>query len=73
MHPWLPLSFLISTCLCFYSICFRGGGADTPVSQTESTRAWELENVMVHAPVREGAKGLIRKVSLLEGELAEVC
>jgi hypothetical protein len=26
MHPWLPLSFLISTCLCFYSICFRGGG-----------------------------------------------
>jgi hypothetical protein len=54
---WLPLSFLISSHLCFYSVSF--GGGDTPVSQTESPREWEVENVMVQASVRDGAKGLI--------------
>jgi hypothetical protein len=70
VHPLVPLSFLISSCLCFCSICFSGG-ADIPVSQTESTRACEMENVMVQAFVREDVEGLIQKVALLEGELVE--
>jgi hypothetical protein len=42
-----------------------------PVSQTESTQAWEVENVMVQACDREDAEGLVCKVDLLEVELAE--
>jgi hypothetical protein len=41
------------------------------VSQTELTQAWEVENVMVQASVREDAEGLIRMVALLKGELAK--
>jgi hypothetical protein len=63
--PWLPLSFLISSHLCFR------GGADMPMSQMESTRAREVENVAVQASVQEDADGLIRMVTLLEGELVE--
>jgi hypothetical protein len=38
----------------------------------ESSRAWEMENVAVLASVWGGdAEGFIRKVALLEGELAE--
>jgi hypothetical protein len=37
----------------------------------ESSRVREMENVAVLAYVREDAEGLICKVSLLEGELAE--
>jgi hypothetical protein len=42
------------------------------VSQTESTWARVVENVTVQAFVPEDAEGLVRKVALLEGELAEV-
>jgi hypothetical protein len=45
-------------------------GADVPVSQVEMTQAREVESVMVSAFVQEDAEGLIRKVALLEGELA---
>jgi hypothetical protein len=69
VHPWLPLSFLISSGLYFLVFISRGG--DTPVSQTESTQVQEVENVTLQASVLEDAKGLICKVSLLEGELAE--
>jgi hypothetical protein len=62
--PWLPLSLLISSRLYFYSICF--GGADTVLTQV-----WEVENVVVQASVQEDVEGLVRKVTLLEGELAE--
>jgi hypothetical protein len=41
------------------------------VSQTEPTRAWKVENVMVLAPIQQDAEGLIHKDALLEGELAE--
>jgi hypothetical protein len=41
------------------------------VSYTESTRARELENVMVQASVQEDAKALVYKASLLKGELVE--
>jgi hypothetical protein len=44
---------------------------DMPLSQTESTWAQEVKNVMVHTSVREDAKGLFCKVALLEGEPAE--
>jgi hypothetical protein len=72
-HPWLPLSFFISSHLCFCSVCFEGGGVDMPVLQMESTRAWEVENVAVEAHVQVDAEGLVRKVALLEGELVEAC
>jgi hypothetical protein len=45
-------------------------GADVPVSRMEMTQAREVESVMVPAFVREDAESLIRKVALLEGELA---
>jgi hypothetical protein len=38
-----------------------------PVSQTESTWAWVIENVVVLASIQEDAKGLICRVALLEG------
>jgi hypothetical protein len=44
---------------------------DTPVSQMESSPAWEMENVVVLASVREDAEGLIHKVALLKGDLVE--
>jgi phosphoribosyl-dephospho-CoA transferase len=44
---------------------------DTLVSQTESTRAREVENVVVQAFVREHTEGLVCKVILLDGELVE--
>jgi hypothetical protein len=47
------------------------GYADTPVSQMESTQEREVENVVVQVFVREDAEGLIHKVSLLKGALAE--
>jgi hypothetical protein len=68
-RPLLPLSFLISSRICFCSVSF--GGADTPVSQTESTQAREVENVAVQASVREDAEGLICMVALLSGELVK--
>jgi hypothetical protein len=37
----------------------------------ESTQPREVENVAGPASFREDAKGLLRKVTLLEGELAE--
>jgi hypothetical protein len=66
----VPWSFLISSRLCFCSV-YLGGGGVMPVSQTESTQAWEVENVMVQACDREDAEGLVCKVDLLEVELAE--
>jgi hypothetical protein len=45
VHPRLPLSFLISSRLCFCSICFSG--TDMSVSQTESTLAREVKNVLL--------------------------
>jgi hypothetical protein len=56
-HPLIPLSFLICSHLCFCSVCFERGGANTPMSQTESTRTWEVENVAVQASVREDVEG----------------
>jgi hypothetical protein len=44
---------------------------DAPVSQIELTQAWEVENVMVLASVREDVEGLIYKVALLEGEIVD--
>jgi hypothetical protein len=46
-------------------------GTDAPLLTTGSSRAWEMESVVVLASVREDAEGLVRKVALLEGELAE--
>jgi hypothetical protein len=43
------------------------------VSPMELTRVREMENVVVLASVLEDVEGLIRKVSLLEGELAKAC
>jgi hypothetical protein len=43
-----------------------------PMSQSELPRVREVENVVVLPSVWEDAEGLIRKVTLLEGELAEV-
>jgi hypothetical protein len=40
---------------------------------TGSSRAWEMGSVAVLASVQGDAKGLIHKVALLEGELAEAC
>jgi hypothetical protein len=40
-------------------------------SQTESTWAQEVENVVVLVSIWEDDEGLVRKVALLEGELAE--
>jgi hypothetical protein len=55
----------------FISAVFVSRGTDTPASQTKSARAWEVENVVVQASVQEDTEGLIRKVTLLAGELAE--
>jgi hypothetical protein len=46
-------------------------GTDAPLLPTGSSRAWEMESVVVLASVQEDAEGLVRKVALLEGELAE--
>jgi hypothetical protein len=40
-----------------------------PMSQSKLTRAWEVDNVMALAFAREDAEGLIREITLLEGEL----
>jgi hypothetical protein len=47
------------------------GSTDTPVSHTESSWTWEMENVAMLVSIREDAEGLAHMVSLLEGELAE--
>jgi hypothetical protein len=44
---------------------------DTPMPQTESTRAREVKNVVVQASVREDVEGLVCKATLLEGERVE--
>jgi hypothetical protein len=41
------------------------------VSQTRSSRAWEVESIVVLASIHGDAEGLICKVALLEGELTE--
>jgi hypothetical protein len=43
------------------------------VSRAESTRAREVENVVVHATIWEDAEGHICKVTLLKGEHAKAC
>jgi hypothetical protein len=53
------------------SVASISGGVDAPVSQIELTQAWEVENVMVLASVREDVEGLIYKVALLEGEIVD--
>jgi hypothetical protein len=60
-----------SSCLCFCSVHFRGGGANTPMLQSKRTQVREVENVVMLTSIWEDAKGLIRKVALLEGEFAE--
>jgi hypothetical protein len=42
------------------------------VLQVELTRAWEVENTTALASAREDAEGLVRKVTLLKGELTEL-
>jgi hypothetical protein len=44
---------------------------DTPASPTELTRAREVEDTTVLASAHEDAEGLVQKVALLKGELAE--
>jgi hypothetical protein len=39
-------------------------------SQSKMTRAWEMDSVMGLVFAREDAEGLIREITLLEGELA---
>jgi hypothetical protein len=39
----------------------------------ELTRAWEVEDVAALVSAREDTEGLVRKVTLLKGELAKVC
>jgi hypothetical protein len=69
-HPWLPLSFLISSHLCFCGACFRGGGYAYVTDRVDSgTGGGECRDVL--PSVQEDTEGLIRKVTLLEGELAE--
>jgi hypothetical protein len=46
------------------------GSADTLVLQAKLARVWEAENATMRASAREDTKGLVRKVALLEGELA---
>jgi hypothetical protein len=72
VHPWFPMSFLISSHLCLYSIHFMGAGAGMLVSQMETNQVREVENAMMLASAGEDAEGLTRKVALLEGELVEV-
>jgi hypothetical protein len=38
----------------------------------ELTQAWEVEDVAALVSAREDTEGLVRKVTLLKGELAEV-
>jgi hypothetical protein len=47
------------------------GSGDILASRTELTRAREVEDAMVLASVLEDADGLVRKVTILEGELVE--
>jgi hypothetical protein len=47
------------------------GSADTLVSLSELTQAWEVEDAASLASARKDAEGLVRKVTLLEGKLAE--
>jgi hypothetical protein len=47
------------------------GSADMLVLQAVPNRAWETENATTPASTREDIVGLVRKVALLEGELAE--
>jgi hypothetical protein len=48
------------------------GSAGTLVLKAEPTRAWEVENAAALASSREDVVGLVWKVALLEGDLAEV-
>jgi hypothetical protein len=41
------------------------------VPPTELTQAWEVEGATVPASTREDAECLVRRLALLEGELAE--
>jgi hypothetical protein len=50
--------------------CSFWGGVDMPVSQVESTRVQEELNVILPVYDREDAEELVRKVTLLNGELA---
>jgi hypothetical protein len=59
----------------FFSSLFQQhmsrGSADTLASPTELTRAREVEDATTLASACEDDEGLVRKVALLEGELAE--
>jgi hypothetical protein len=46
---------------------------ETLVLHVEPTQAREAENTEALASTREDAEGLVWKVTLLEGELAELC
>jgi hypothetical protein len=46
---------------------------DTLVLPMELTRAREAEDVTALASAHEDADGLVQKVTILEGELVEVC
>jgi hypothetical protein len=65
-HPWLPLSFFISSCFCFCSVCFLGGGGGYAcvIDEVDScARGGECHSA--------GVDGLVRMVTLLEGEPVE--
>jgi hypothetical protein len=55
----------------FVSTTLVLGSADTLASPTELTQAWEMEVTVVLVSACEDAKGLVRKVALLNGELVE--
>jgi hypothetical protein len=55
----------------FVSTTLVPGSADTLASPTELTQAREMEVTVVLMSACEDAKGLVRKVALLDGELVE--
>jgi hypothetical protein len=66
------LSLLIFTCLCLWQ-GLLWGGANAPAMPMGLSWAQEAENVPVLVPIWRDVKILVRRVALLEGELAESC
>jgi hypothetical protein len=72
-HPWLPLSFLISSHLCFYSVCF-GVGARIRLCCRRSRlrcRRWRISWCRCLFGKMSRVSSL-RLPSSIKGELAEV-
>jgi hypothetical protein len=70
---YIDNSMRLRSCIQNINKRLSWGSTDTLASLMELTRAREMEDATTLASAHKDAKGLVQKVSLIKGELAEVC